>query len=117
MPFDFNDINQVKKAYFDKLQELEKRDDEKIDLITEAAKAEQKNAIAREQITTKLKIEGHPATIIKDLVGGQTSQQKFDYEIAKGVMKAHEGSLKVLYSKIDYLRSLLSSAKKEIDIR
>ncbi len=118
MPFkDFTDIVAIKKAYYDKLQELEKKDDEKIDLATNVAKAEEVYLIARGQATATKKIEGIPATLIKDLVNETTAKQKFDFEISKSVLKAHDGSLKVMYSKVDYLRSLLSSAKKEIDIR
>ena len=118
MPFkDFTDILQIKKAYYDKLQELEKKDDEKVDLSTAVAKAEETYLIAREKATAKLRIEGVPATLIKDTVKGQTAKQKFEFEVAKGVLKAHEGSLKVMYSKIDYLRSLLSSAKSEMRIQ
>ncbi|MCP3930129.1 MAG: hypothetical protein GY705_13635 [Bacteroidetes bacterium] len=118
MPFkDFTDIVAIKKAYYDKLQELEKKDDEKIDLATNTATTEKVYSIARGQATAALRIDGIPTTLIKDLVNEKTATKKFDHEIAKAVLKAHDSSLKVMYSKVDYLRSLLSSAKREMDIR
>lgn len=117
MRFDYSDMLAIKKAYHEKLQALEKINDEKIDLITAVSEAERTYSMAKAQATTKLRIEGQPASIIKDLVSGQTANQKFEFEIAKGVLRAHEGNLKVISSKIDALRSFLSSAKSEANIR
>lgn len=117
MAFDFTDIKSIGKLYQTKLSELTTSEDDRLDLITKVAETEKIYLIAREQAATKFRLEGQPATLIKDLVGGKTATQKFEFEIAKGVQKAHEANIKRLYAGIDALRSFLSSAKSQMDIR
>lgn len=117
MSFDFNDINQVKKMYQDKLEAIKDVEKDFKKLGKEVATAEKEYKKSLQQAFVKLKIDGEAVTLIKKLAEGRTSDQFYTFKIAEVNFNAYKANLKRLYSNIDFLRSLLSAAKSEINIR
>lgn len=117
MSFDFNDINQVKEVYMNKLEEIKdvKEDFEKLGKAV--ASAEKIYSKDREKAMATLKIEGETATLTPKLAEGRVSKQFYDFKIAEVSFNAYKANLKRLYTNIDFLRSLLSAAKSAMDIR
>ena len=95
---------------------LTAKNDEYIDLVEDRAQKERDYNVAASELALKYKIAGHPVSLIDKLVAGDAvvSKVKMDFEVAKGVEKANQTSIRILTSQIDTYRSLLSWLKAEM---
>jgi hypothetical protein len=97
------------KRYSIKAEELEG-----LSKVVADAEEEYSKAVAIK--TTTERINGTPATILKDIVKGDKSvaKLKYKYEIARGVLEAHKLTMKGIDKDMDIYRSILSHESKEI---
>jgi hypothetical protein len=95
---------------------LTAKNDEYPGLVEKRAEAERAYNIAAAEKTMRLKMDGDPIGLISFKVAGDAfvSELKLKYEIAKGVEKANQTSIRILTSQIDTYRSLLSWLKAEM---
>ncbi len=110
---------EVMKVLQTKNQMLTLKNDEYVTLSGKRAEAERqwKTAYATEML--KLKLDGKPVTIIKDLCAGATvvSSLKFDYEVALAIEKACLESMKDIREAIGSARSILTWQRTELESR
>ncbi len=99
-----------------KNRELSIKNDELRNLSEKEAEAKRDYRILKAQAILKLKSEGHPATLITDLVKGDkiVAEARFKYDISNGVYKACKESITDLRAAIDSYRSLLAWLKTEM---
>ena len=114
---DFTDINMIKTRYIGKLAELKTALAEYPVLSKKMAKEEREYLIAKSKATTSLKLEGIQVTLIPTLAKGRAADQRFDFKVAEGMFHACRENIKRLHAGADAWRSLLSTAKSEINIR
>jgi len=117
MAFDYNDINDVKRVYQLKLEELKTIEGNYIKLGYEVASTEALYMKAEQEAIAKLKIDGESVTLIPKLAKGRITDQFYALKVAEVNFNAYRANIKRLYSNIDFLRSLLSAAKSQMDIR
>ena len=114
---DFHDINRIKTLYIEKHEQLAEALKEYHISGEEMAEAEKKYRVAKSQATLTRKLEGIQATLIPTIVNGDVSQQRFDFKVSETMFHGCRENIKRLHSAIDMFRSLLSTAKSEINIR
>jgi len=114
---DFSDIQRIKEGYFTKHEELNNALKEYHNLGEAMAKAEKRYRVAKSQATLSRKLEGVQATLIPTIISGDVSQQRFDFKVSETMFHGCRENIKRLHSAIDMFRSLLSTAKSEINIR
>lgn len=114
---DFSDITAIKKAYFNKHKELKKALDEYHTYGEKMATAERDYRVAKSQATLTRKLEGMQATLIPTVVNGDVSDIRMQFKISETLFHGCRENIKRLHSAIDAFRSLLSTAKSEINIR
>ena len=97
---------------------LSSKNDELSELYKEYAEAEQNYNIAYAQKLTRLRMEGEPITLAKELAKGDKTVSDLFYKmrIAEGVLNACREKIKDLRSSIDTYRSLLSWLKAEFEV-
>jgi hypothetical protein len=95
---------------------LTAKNDEYPDLVEKRAQAERNYNLALSEQTLKAALAGEKVTLISTIVNGEpfVSKLKMEFEIAKGVEKANQTSIRILTSQIDTYRSLLSWLKAEM---
>lgn len=121
---DYNDIQDLKKELWNKNIQLnlymngDKGIGKSLYHFAEI-KAEKEKLLskAKEQQTAKLRIENDPVSIIKEKVKGLTANEKFDYEIAKALWESHKANIDRIRTAIDTIRTLISIAKAEINLK
>jgi len=94
---------------------LTDKNDEYIKLSHTRAEAEQDYKIAFARAILNLKLDGHPVTILKDLVNGDkvVAGLKFKYEVAAAIEKACLESMKDVREAIGSARSILTWMREE----
>ena len=114
---DWTDINRIKTLYINHLAEL-KTALEEYPVFSEAmAETERDYLKAKATATTALKLEGIQVTLIPTLAKGRAADQRFKFKVAEGMFHACRENIKRLHAGADAYRSLLSTAKSEINIR
>ena len=95
---------------------LTAKNDEYIELSEKYAEAKRKYNIAYATEVTKLRIEGTPITVIKDLVKGDKFVADIGYkmDIAEGILKACKESMADIRAALDSYRSLLTWLRAEL---
>jgi len=98
-------------------RDLSLKNEETQELIQKRADAERNFQVALAQTITKLKIDGTPITVIKDLAKGDkvVANLKYELDIAEGILRACYKSMDVITTQIDVLRSQLSWLKGEMN--
>ena len=106
---------QIIKAIQDDLILLERKTQEYLELVTKKAEAEGNYKIEFSRQLLLQKSE-HPATLLTKIVEGTPSvvKLKYKWDVADGVMKACNESIKNIRSSIDAGRSILSQKKEEM---
>ena len=101
-----------------KNRELTSKNQELQDLYEKYAETEREYNIGYAQKITKLRMDGEPITIAKDIAKGDkvVSDLFYKMRIAEGVLNACRERIKDLRSSIDTYRSLLSWLKAEMEI-
>ena len=109
---------QLMNGLADKNRELTAKNDELQRLYKTHAEEEQTYNIAYAQKIIRLRIDGEPITIAKDLAKGDKVIAGLFYKmrIAEGVLNACKERIKDLRSSIDTYRSVLSFLKAEMEI-
>ena len=95
---------------------LASKNQEYLRLIQQKAEAEKVYNIAVAEKTLRFKSDGHPISIISSLVKGDkyVADLKKNYDIADGICKACQESMKDVRASIDSARSYLSWLKAEM---
>ena len=95
---------------------LQSKNDELLILSEKKAQAERAYNVAMATETLKLKETGHPITIITTLCKGDktVSDLKYALDVASGILRASEESIKDTRSALDSYRSILSFMKDEL---
>jgi len=95
---------------------LTAKNDEYIKLSEKYADAKRRYNISYATEVVKLRIEGTPITIIKDLVKGDkfVSDMGYEMDIAEGVLKACKESMADIRAALDSYRSLLTWLRAEL---
>ena len=95
---------------------LTAKNDEFSTLVENRARAERDYNMALSEKLLKAALAGEKMSIIKDVVNGEplVTKLKMEFEIAKGVERANQQSIKILIGQIDTYRSLLSWLKAEM---
>ena len=95
---------------------LSAKNQELLELSETKAQAERAYNIAVATEVLRLKSEGYPATLIGTLVKGSATvaELKYKYDIADGVLRACQESLRDIRTAIDCYRSMLSWMKEEL---
>ena len=120
---EFNDISAIKKAYIDKSAELRVAIEggqgvESYEALSEMMAIEEvqyRKAKAKEYL--KLKSEGIQATLIPTIAKGNVGDELLKFKVSEAVFHARRENIKRLHANIDCYRSLLSTAKSEMQIR
>ena len=123
MNFDFSDITAVKTAYHNKLKELKTAIEggngvESYEFLSETMAIQEvhyRKAKAKEYL--KLKNDSIQATLIPTIAKGNVGDELLLFKVSEAVFHARRENIKRLHSNLEALRSFLSSAKKEIDMR
>ena len=106
---------QIIKAIQDDLRLLEHKTEEYLELVTKKAEAEgaYKIEVAKQVLLQK---SDHPTTLLIKIVEGTKSVARLKYklDVADGVMKACNESIKNIRASIDAGRSILSQKKQEM---
>jgi septation ring formation regulator EzrA len=114
---DFSDINRIKTLYIEKHEQLKNALDEYKELAEDMAKSERKYRVAKSKATLERKLEGIQVTLIPAIRNGDVSDIRMNFKISESMFHACRENIKRLHSAIDMFRSLLSTAKSEINIR
>jgi hypothetical protein len=95
---------------------LSQKNSELSNLTESAAGAERAYSISYAQTITRLKIDGHPATLIPKLAAGDevVADLKYKMDIANGVVMACRESIKDIRASIDSYRSILTWLREEL---
>jgi hypothetical protein len=95
---------------------LSSKNAEYLRLIEQRAEAERVYNIAVAEKTLYMKSEGHPVSILRDIVRGDkfVAGLKKNLDIADGITKACHESMKDVRASIDSARSYLSWLKAEM---
>ena len=95
---------------------LQSKNDELLILSEKKAQAERAYNVAMATETLKLKETGHPITIITTLCKGNktVSDLKYALDVADGILRACQESMRDIRSAIDTYRSILSWMKEEL---
>ena len=94
---------------------LSQKNDEYPDLVEQSALAERDYKTTFAKTVLKLKLEGHPATLIPTLAAGDktVAQLKFSWDVKVAICKANLESTKSTVTQIDAARSLLTWLREE----
>jgi len=92
------------------------KNDESGDIVETRAQAERDYNTATSEKTIEAALAGESVTLIKTIVAGNPTVAKLrmEFEIIKGIEKAHWKQIDILMSQIDTYRSLLSWLKAEM---
>ena len=107
--------SQIMKVLQEKNLLLTQKNDEYLELAEKRAEAERNYHISYRQEMLKMKSEGTPVTIIKDLVKGVkvVADLKFKFDVAGAVEKACLESMKDIREAIGAARSILTWLREE----
>lgn len=110
--------SQLMEGLAEKNRELTTKNDELLRLYKDYAEAERQYNIGYAEKITRLRMDGEPITIAKDISKGDkvVSDLFYKMRIAEGVLNACRERIKDLRSSIDTYRSLLSWLKAEMEI-
>jgi len=114
---DFSDLKRIKEGYFEKHTELAEALKEYHEFGEKMAQAERDYRKEKSKATLKRKLEGIQATLIPSVVNGDVSDIRMKFKISETLFHGCRENIKRLHSAIDMFRSLLSTAKSEINIR
>ena len=120
---DFDDITKIRKDYMAKLVHLkiaiEGDDNNKSYKELSKAMAEEEVAyrVAKAKEYLRLKLEGIQVTLIPTMAKGNVGDELLAFKVSEAIFHARRENLKRLHANLDALRSLLSTAKSEMDIR
>lgn len=103
------------KMLDDKKRRLSAKNDEYKELATAQAEAERQHSVAFAQTELKLKLDGTPVTILKDLVKGHpaVAELRFKADVAAAIAKACLESMKDIREAIGADRSILTWLREE----
>ena len=103
----------------EKNRQLTMKNDELSELYITQAEAERQYNIAYAKKVIKLRMDGEPVTLTKELAKGDGVIADLFYKmrIAEGVLNACREKIKDIRSAIDTYRSLLSWLKAELESR
>ena len=104
---------QLMSGLIKKNKELSELNQELLKLATNKAEAEKKYRISRAEETLRLKNEGNPTTLIKDIVKGEVAQEKLDFDLATEIYKIKIHKVWDIRGAIDTYRSLLTWERME----
>uniref|UniRef100_A0A6M3K958 Uncharacterized protein n=1 Tax=viral metagenome TaxID=1070528 RepID=A0A6M3K958_9ZZZZ len=107
---------QVIEGMAEKNRMLTQKNEEYVELVEKRAQAERAYSIAVAKITMEEKATGQSITLIDKIVRGNktVADLKYDLDVAEGVMKACQQSIKSLTIAVDTYRSLLAWQKAEL---
>lgn len=114
---DYQDLAKLRTGYIQKTKELEHDLAQYAILSENMAAAERDYRIAKSNATLILKEEGMQATLIPTVVNGKVASERFEWKKAEGLFHACRENIKRLHANLDAYRSLLSTAKSEMEIR
>jgi len=114
---DYQEISKLKAGYIQKNVDLEEAL-KKYPVVAEAmADAERTYLVAKSCAILDLKEKGQAVTLIPAVVKGMVADERFKFKVAESLFHACRESIKMIHAQLDAYRSLLSTAKQEINIR
>ena len=117
MKADFSTIEAMKRRYMEANKQLE----DAICLLPVAAesmaKAERDYRVEKAKATLSLKADGNPATLIQNLVNGETADIRLKWKCAESDWNACRENIRRLHKNIDTCQSLLSTEKAMMGIK
>ena len=120
---DYHDIKKLKNGYINKNKQLDiaidgdNNTESYEQLSLNVSGAEKEYRIAKSKAFVRLRFEDNPVTLIPAIAAGDTAEKRYAFKAAEGIFHARRESIKRLHANIDAYRSLLSTAKREMDIR
>ncbi len=122
---DYSNIKDLKQELWGKNGELRilingispSSNDSLLDLAKAKLETERDFSKLKTQKIAELRLNSEPVTIIKDKVKGLVADSKFDYEVAKAIWESRKANIDRIKTAIETIRSLISIAKSEINIR
>jgi len=114
---DFHDIDKLKRLYIKKHEQLAEALEEYKGFAESMAQTERDYRKEKSKATLKRKVDGIQATLIPAVVNGDVSDVRMKFKISESLFHGCRENIKRLHSAIDMFRSLLSTAKSEINIR
>lgn len=107
---------QIMDGMAEKNRMLTQKNEEYVKLVKTRAQAEQAYNIAVAKTTMEEKAGGQSITLIDKIVKGNkiVANLKYELDVAEGVMKACQQSIKSLTIAVDTYRSLLAWLKAEL---
>jgi len=114
---DYSDISKLKKGYTQKLKELEAETKLYKEQNKDLANKEYIYRLAKSKAYIDLLAKDTKVTVIPVLAGGVAAEDRLNYKLAEGLLKATKENLKRLHANIDAYQSLLSIAKTEINLK
>jgi len=114
---DYHDIKQLKDLYIDKCKELKTALSKYHGFGEEMAAAERDYRVAKGIVTLEQKEKGIQATLIPTIVNGEVAEMRYKFKVAESLFHTCRENIKRLHANLDAYRSLLSTAKSEINIR
>jgi len=98
-----SDLNKVLGEYYDYSEGM--------------AQAEKDYLVSKGVATLELKEQGMQATLIPAIVKGQVADSRLAFKIAESQFHTCRERIKAIHAQLEAYRSLLSTAKAEIQIR
>lgn len=114
---DYQDLAILKNAYIKKCKELENALEKYQELSEKMAATERDYLVAKSVGILDLKDTGQSVTLIPAIVKGKVADERFAWKKAEGIFHACRENIKRLHANLDAYRSLLSTAKSEMNIR
>ncbi len=110
---------EVMKVLQKKNQMLTQKNDDYVTLAEKRAECERQWKVAYAQEELRLKLDGKPVTILKDLCAGNkgVADLKFQYEVSLAIEKACLESMKDIREAIGSARSILTWQRTELESR
>ena len=114
---DHTELKKLKDAYIRKNVELTKELTFYHGYAEDMAQAERKYLVAKSSAILDLKDKGQSVTLIPAIAKGMVADERFKFKVAESLFHACREKIKALHANLDSYRSLLSTAKAEMEIR
>ena len=114
---DYSDLKELKDGYIRKNKELTDTLKQYPKYAEEMAQAERKFLVSKTSAILTLKEQGQSVTLIPNISKGMTADERFKFKVAESLFHACREQIKAIHANLDAYRSLLSTAKQEINIR
>ena len=114
---DYDDILDLKIKYENIRSQLKTETDKLPKLYEDMYENERLYRKAKAEAYLKLLADNQKVTVIPTLANGETSKIRLHFKVSEGILKSTKENIKRLHTSVEALRTLISIAKSEINIR